>query len=75
MTYVVPSEFSSFEQALKKFRKKCDKDGILKAVVERKRGFVKPSEKRRSKKRRARFNATKHNESKKRSTTILVHGG
>ena len=48
---VHPNEFKSFEAAVKKFRKMIDKDGKLRLVRERARGYVKPSKKKHDKKR------------------------
>jgi len=50
---VRPGDFKSFEAAVKKFRKLVEKDGRLYAVRERSRGFVKKSQKKHNKKRRA----------------------
>jgi ribosomal protein S21 len=50
---VEPNEFQSFEACVKKFRKLVDKDGRLKEVRERARGYKKPSKKKHDKKRRA----------------------
>jgi ribosomal protein S21 len=50
---VYPNEFKSFDTCLKKFRKLVDKDGKLRLVRERARGYVKPSKKKHDKKRRA----------------------
>ena len=48
---VEPGRFNSFEAAVKKFRKMIDKDGKLRLVRERARGYVKPSKKKHDKKR------------------------
>lgn len=50
---VEPNEFKSFEACVKKFRKLVDKDGRLKDVRERARGYTKKSKKKHDKKRRA----------------------
>jgi ribosomal protein S21 len=50
---VEPNEFRSFEAAIKKFRKLVDKDGKLRLVRERARGYVKPSKKKHNKRRYA----------------------
>lgn len=73
MTYVIPSEFNSFEAALKKFRKKCDRDGTLKAVVERSRGFKKKGQKKREARRRSIHNLKIRKKQEKRNTTIPIY--
>ncbi len=50
---VEPSQFHSFEAAVKKFRKLVEKDGRLKDVWARSRGYKKPSKKKHDKKRKA----------------------
>jgi ribosomal protein S21 len=50
---VRPGEYNSFEAACKKFRKLVEKDGRLREIRERERGFVKKSKKKHDKKRYA----------------------
>jgi ribosomal protein S21 len=50
---IKPGEFNSFEAAVKKFCKLVEKDGKLYAVRERSQGFVKKSQKKHNKKRKA----------------------
>lgn len=50
---VEPNQFRSFEACVKKFRKLVDKDGRLRDVRERARGYKKKSKKKHDKKRRA----------------------
>ena len=57
MIEVIPRGKSKedFEKALSKFRKLINSDGIVKEVTER-RYFIKPSEKRKAKKKKAKYN-------------------
>jgi small subunit ribosomal protein S21 len=58
MPYVRVSENDSFENALKKFKKQCDKEGILSEVTKREH-YEKPSIKRKKKALAARKKAVK----------------
>lgn len=68
-----PGDFRSFEACLKKFRKVVEKEGTLKRVVERKRGFIKPSEKRRKAKARAKLAALRKTETTKKNRVIPIN--
>ncbi len=50
---VEPNQFKSFEACVKKFRKLVEKDGRLRDVRERARGYKKKSKVKHDKKRRA----------------------
>lgn len=52
MVSVTVTEEEGLEKALKRFKAKCDKEGI-KRDIKRQRAFEKPSEKRRRKARKA----------------------
>lgn len=52
MVSVTVTEDEGLEKALKRFKAKCDKEGI-KRDIKRQRAFEKPSEKRRRKARKA----------------------
>ncbi len=56
MTEIVIHDDESFERALKRFKKKCEKAGIL-ADVRKHQHFEKPSEKRKRKENAARRKA------------------
>ena len=56
MTEVVIHDDESFDRALKRFKKKCEKAGIL-SDLRKHRHYEKPSEKRRRKQKVARFSA------------------
>jgi len=53
MAVVVVQEGESFEKALKRFRRLCEKEGIL-TEMKRRRFYEKPSQKRKRKQRAAR---------------------
>ena len=56
MSEVIIHEDENFERALKRFKKKCEKAGIL-ADLRKHRHYEKPSERARRKMKVARFNA------------------
>lgn len=58
MPYVRVRESDSFENALKKFKKQCEKDGILSEIKKREH-YEKPSVKRKKKALAARKKAVK----------------
>lgn len=58
MSYVKVSESESFENALKKFKKQCEKEGILSEIKKREH-YDKPSVKRKKKAIAARKKALK----------------
>ena len=58
MTQVVVGENESLENALKRFKRKCQKDGIV-SDIRRKEEYVKPSVKRKEKSKAARKKAKK----------------
>jgi len=58
MPYVRVRESDSFENALKRFKKQCDKDGIL-SDVKKKEHYEKPSVKKKKKALAARKKALK----------------
>ena len=58
MPYVRVRENDSFENALKKFKKKCEKEGIL-SEVKRREHYEKPSVKKKKKALAARKKALK----------------
>ena len=69
---VRPGDFTSYDRACRKLRKLLEKDGILKRVMERERGFKKKSLVRHEKKRRARLLREARSRSHKRSDTICI---
>ena len=58
MPYIRVRESDSFENALKRFKKQCEKDGIL-SDVKKKEHYEKPSVKKKSKALAARKKALK----------------
>jgi len=58
LTQVVVGENESLENALKRFKRKCQKDGIV-SDIRRKEEYVKPSVKRKEKSKAARKKAKK----------------
>ena len=58
MTQVIVGENESLENAMKRFKRKCQKDGIV-SDIRRKEEYVKPSVKRKEKSKAARKKAKK----------------
>ena len=58
MTQILVGENEGLENALKRFKRKCQKDGIV-ADLRRKEEYVKPSVKRKEKSKAARKKARK----------------